>query len=185
VEYYSGLAVKALKALVVLSVAIPLVAIVVSASSSGWFNLVENALSDLGHATRSRVAPVFNAGLALGGLSAYTVAVTSRGVKKRYKLALVFSAIMLIFIGVFDEVYGNLHFYVSVLFFLGLLVYTGLCAVDRDFSAATRSLASVAVVLMAVAWTLHFAFKTPPGAAIPELISVFAWLPLYFKVFYK
>lgn len=173
------------RVLVLLSVITPLVAILVAAVSSGWFNIVENALSDLGHATRSRVAPVFNTGLVTGGILAYTVAITSRDVKRRYNAVLVFSAIMLIFVGVFDEVYGRLHFYVSVLFFLGLLVFTALYALDKEFSPVLRSIAVVVILVMVISWTLHFVLEIPEGAAIPELISVFTWIPFYLKVYCK
>ncbi|MEM0065509.1 MAG: hypothetical protein QXH88_01090, partial [Sulfolobales archaeon] len=52
--------------------AIPLAFIAVAAASAGWFDVVRNALSDLGHATRSSVAPLFNLGLYLG---AFTLAI--------------------------------------------------------------------------------------------------------------
>ncbi len=171
--------------LVTASVALPLAFIAKAASMSEWFNVLENALSDLGHATRSGVAPVFNAGLVIGGLLAYTVAISSRDVKTRYNIVLLFSALTLMFIGVFDEVYGKLHFYVSVLFFIGLLFYTAICALDRALSLTVRSTAVVAVLVMITSWTLHYIFKIPKGAALPELICVVAWLPFYFKIYYK
>jgi hypothetical membrane protein len=52
----------------VLTYVVPLSLITVSALSSGWFNIFDNALSDLGHAVRSSVAPIFNLGLMLGAL---------------------------------------------------------------------------------------------------------------------
>jgi hypothetical membrane protein len=44
-----------------------LLLVLLAALLSGWFNPLTNALSDLGHATRSPVAPIFNLGLSLGG----------------------------------------------------------------------------------------------------------------------
>jgi hypothetical protein len=49
------------------SITIPLLFIVISAYLSGWFDLYNNALSDLGHSTESNVAAIFNFGLSLGG----------------------------------------------------------------------------------------------------------------------
>jgi hypothetical membrane protein len=46
--------------------ATPLLLVLLAALLSGWFNPLTNALSDLGHATRSPVAPIFNLGLSLG-----------------------------------------------------------------------------------------------------------------------
>jgi|GEM_PF-6399916 len=50
-----------------LSIAVPLLAIGIAILLSGWFDIVNNALSDLGHAIKSPVAPIFNFGLSLGG----------------------------------------------------------------------------------------------------------------------
>ncbi|RLG74794.1 MAG: hypothetical protein DRO14_05340 [Thermoprotei archaeon] len=41
--------------------------IAVAIAYSQWFSIVNNALSDLGHAIRSSVAPIHNLGLSLGG----------------------------------------------------------------------------------------------------------------------
>ncbi len=49
------------KEIVLLSIIIPLISILVAAVLSDWFSIVNNALSDLGHAKRSSVAPLFNA----------------------------------------------------------------------------------------------------------------------------
>ena len=170
---------------VLLSVIIPILGIIIAIASSGWFNILENALSDLGHATRSKVAPVFNTSLVLGGLLGYTVAIVSKDVKTRYNITLLFIALMLIFIGVFDEVYGKLHFYVSVLFFLGLLFFTALCSLDKELSISLRSTAIVAVLMMIAALVLHFVLEIPKGAAIPELICIILWIPFYMKIYYK
>jgi hypothetical membrane protein len=171
--------------LVLVSVIIPLASIITAASTSGWFNILDNALSDLGHATQSKVAPLFNAGLVLGGVLAYTVAITSRDVKRRYNAVLLFSALMLIFIGVFNEVYGKLHFYVSVLFFTGLLFFTAICALDNELSLSLRSTAIVVILVMITSWILHYTLEIPRGAALPELTCILTWLPFYLKIYYK
>ncbi|MEM2707195.1 MAG: hypothetical protein QW288_06765, partial [Ignisphaera sp.] len=53
--------------LILSSIFVPLICIAISIWLSPWFNILDNALSDLGHATRSSVAPIFNFGLSLGG----------------------------------------------------------------------------------------------------------------------
>jgi len=173
------------KEIILLSIITPLILIIVSAVLSGWFSVMSNALSDLGHAKRSIVAPLFNAGLVLGGLLAYTIAITSRGVKIHYNITLLYSAVMLIFIGVFDEVYGGLHFIVSIAFFLGLLIFILLCTLDKELSLTVRVIGVLLISVSLVVWVLHFTAKTPPGAAIPELISILSWLPFYLKIYYK
>jgi len=74
---------KSLLALPISSLAVPLIMIAVSIALSPWFNIVKNALSDLGHATRSSVAPLFNLGLSLGGaLTILTAAILITRVSK-------------------------------------------------------------------------------------------------------
>jgi len=173
------------KEIVLLSIIIPLISILVAAVLSDWFNIVNNALSDLGHAKRSSVAPLFNAGLVLGGLLAYTIAITSRDVRIHYNITLIYLTVMLIFIGVFDEVYGGLHFAVSVAFFLGLLIFILMCILDKKLSLTVRVIGVLLITISLVVWALHFIAKTPSGAAIPELISILSWLPFYLKIYYK
>ena len=58
----------------------PLVAYIsigVSIVLSPWFNWESNALSDLGHAIRSEVAPIFDFGLLLAGFLLMVYVVTA------------------------------------------------------------------------------------------------------------
>jgi len=66
---------KYLISLPIASIAIPLICIAISISLSPWFNIINNALSDLGHATESSVAPIFNFGLSLGGSLTIIIAI--------------------------------------------------------------------------------------------------------------
>lgn len=165
--------------LAVASFTIPLALISLSAILSGWFNLYDNALSDLGHAVRSNVAPLFNLGLSLGGLLAALFAVKYLEEFNRILAYLAAaSGYVLILIAVFDEVYGVLHFIVSVLFFvlLALLVLV--------YSLVLRSVKVVALAILAIAlstavWVSHFTMKIPRGAAIPELVSISMAMPFY------
>ncbi len=172
-------------ALVISSVAAPLAAIAVAAALSGWFDVFSNALSDLGHATRSAVAPVFNTGLSLGGLLMSIVAVKLlTRLSKTLAAILALDGYALILVAVFDEVYGRLHFAVSVLFFALL----GAAVLYYGFASKSAKLRIAALALFTAAlasWIAHLAYKTPRGAAVPELVSVIAALPVYFHACLK
>lgn len=172
-----------------LSVVIPLGSIAISAYLSNWFDLYHNALSDLGHATRSTVSPLFNLGLSLGGLlmsvfgAKYVISYS-----RLIGLLVALTGYLLILISVFDEVYGSLHFIVSILFFI-LLLLTMLIYV---LMSRNKILILTAVILLsfnAFVWYTHIALKTPRGAALPELASVFTAVPFYlhlsWKIIYK
>ena len=95
--------------------------IVISIILSPWFNWSTDALSDLGHASRSDVAPLFNFGLHLAGFLIMVFSMTVfRKHAKFTSLCLLISALMLQLVAVFDEVYGFLHFLVSIFFFASL-----------------------------------------------------------------
>lgn len=170
--------VKGSTILVALSVVVPLSFIAAAALLAGWFNIVNNALSDLGHATRSNVAPLFNFGLSAGGALLIVVGVTCAAAKSKligYTLAA--SGFILILIAVFDEVYGRLHFYVSVAFFVSLAVLLAEYAILKRGIRAV--LASLAIMVGVASWVLHLYYGIPPGAAIPELISIAVASPFY------
>lgn len=166
--------------LAALSAALPLAFIALAAALSGWFNIYNNALSDLGHATRSNVAPIFNLGLSIGGLMLVTVGelCVLRG-SKLIGTTLALSGFCLVLVAVFDEVYGRLHFYVSVAFFLSLAALLIEYALVQG-SLARRLLSLFALTVAVLSWVLHLMYGIPRGAAIPELISIVASLPFYF-----
>jgi hypothetical membrane protein len=161
--------------LCIMSYTLPLVFVFTAIALSGWFNFVENALSDLGHAVKSNVAPVFNFGLALGGFMIGLLAYHYMWAYDRVRGAiLVYTGFTLVLIGVFDEVYGLLHFIVSILFFLGIIAYL----LVEGF--IEKNLAPVVVaILQVIIWYLHLVHNIPPGAAIPELIAVSSYIPFY------
>ncbi len=141
--------------------------IVVSIGLSPWFRWEQNALSDLGHATRSSVAPVYNFGLLLGGLLLAIYAVTAFRSHARWtSYSLVLSAFSLQLVAVFDEVYGFLHTRVSLLFFVLLASTTLLYAIEK------RSyIAVVALIVGATSWILYWTRIYTAGVAVPEAIS--------------
>jgi len=162
----------------IVGVVIPLVFIGVAILYSPWFDVANNALSDLGHAMRSSAASIFNLGLCLGGFIVGTHAVYYMiNVDKLFGLLLTSSGFNLILIAVFDEVYGTLHFIVSVIFFLMLAVF--LVVYSIRFKSVT---AIAAVIISLVIWFLHFVCDIPKGAAIPELVSIVAFITYYIKL---
>lgn len=156
------------------SVLLPLTSIVVASLASGWFNPLNNALSDLGHATRSQVAPIFNWGLSTGGLA---IALISFTCFRKYRLLLaagIVTGYSLLLVAVFDEIYGHLHFIVSVAFFLSLAFTL------TAYAATFRTLTPLpALAISIAAWILHLGYGIPRGAAIPELVSIILCLPFY------
>ena len=165
-------------ALGIMGFVLPLAFVAVAAAYSQWFNLVDNALSDLGHATKSEVAPIFNLGLSLGGfiVGVYAICYVLPA-SRLFGCILAFSGYSLVLVAVFDEVYGILHFTVSVIFFLSLTAFMVTYAVcNKSWWAALGVVAGV------VSWVLHFNYVIPRGAAIPELVSIAAFIPFYVKL---
>jgi hypothetical membrane protein len=144
--------------------------IAISIGLSPWFNWRTNALSDLGHAITSEAASWYNFGLLLSGFLTTIYAVKALRAHAQYtSCCLVTSALLLQLVATFDEVYGFLHFLVSVLLFasfgLGSLVY----AVE-----ARSKMASVAFVISLGSWLLYWTGAYAAGIAIPEAISSLA-----------
>jgi len=137
---------------------------------SGWFSWERNALSDLGHAQKSVVAPIFNFGLLIAGfiITLYSVKSLSKYAKNT-SISLAFSALMLQTVATFDEIYGSLHFLVSILFF----VSAGLSCVIY-FMEKKSLVALVAFVVGLMAWILYWFDLYKAGIAVPEIISAIA-----------
>jgi hypothetical membrane protein len=159
----------------ILSITIPLISIAVSIATSSWFSIIDNALSDLGHATRSPVASIFNFGLSLGGLLVSIVsALYFHRIHRILSMGGFLVGYTLILVAVFDEVYRGLHFAVSVAFFVSivfmLLIYAYLY----------RSLLAILALIVGLSsWVIHIVYGIPRGAAIPELISIAVVIPFY------
>mgnify|MGYP003882817749 CR=1 FL=1 len=114
--------------------ALPLTLILASVLLSPWFRWEVNALSDLGHSSRSPVAPLFNFGLVTGGLLMLLYSALYMDRRYPFTSKLVAAAsYFLILVGAFDEVYGSLHFMVSLLFFL-LLAIAALAYAHEELS---------------------------------------------------
>jgi hypothetical membrane protein len=159
-----------------LGLAAPIVAylfIGVAIAQSPWFRWDVNALSDLGHSSRSNVAPVFNFGLLFTGLLILAYAILSLRHSARWtSLALAAAAFSLQLVGAFNEVYGVLHYVVSVLFFVLMGVASLVYAAER------RSYLGVAAFTVGLAaWVLYWVHIYSSGVAVPEAVSTLAVMP--------
>lgn len=151
----------------------PLVAlffIVISIILSPWFNWGNNALSDLGHSIESDVAPLFNFGLLLSGFFAILYSILSFKKKAKYtSYFLVLAGLSLQLVATFDEVYGSLHFLVSVLFFVAL----GFASIT--YVIEKRSILAFAALIIGLAsWIIYGMDIYRSGIAVPEIISSMA-----------
>jgi len=150
--------------------------IVVSIVLSPWFSWWSNALSDLGRsaatdvAPKSEVAPLFNFGLLLSGFLTILYAITSfRNHAKYTSYFLVLVGLALQLVATFDEVYGSLHFQVSVLFFVAL----GFASIS--YVIEKRSVLAVAALIIGLcSWILYGMEIYSVGIAVPETISSMA-----------
>ena len=144
--------------------------IVVSIVLSPWFSWWSNVLSDLGHSVDSEVAPLFNFGLLLSGFFIILYSITSfRNHAKYTSYFLVLTGLSLQLVATFDEVYGSLHFQVSVLFFAAL------CFASISYVVEKRSvLAVTALVIGFSSWILYGLEIYSAGIAVPETISSMA-----------
>ena len=151
----------------------PLIAMVfigLSIVLSPWFNWSQNALSDLGHSVNSDVAALFNFGLLLTGffVTLYSLTIFCNYAKKT-SYFLVFTGLFLQFIAMFDEVYGSLHFIVSVMFFVALTF------ASISYSLEKKSLlAGLAAIVSTLSWIMYGLDFYNSGIAVPEIMSCVA-----------
>ena len=151
--------------------------IIIAIVLSPWFSWETNALSDLGHPVKSDVASLFNFGLLLCGFLTIFYSITIfRNYAKYTSYLLVFVGLALQLVATFDEIYGALHFLVSVLFFMGL----GFVSISY-FIEKKSVLAVVAFIFGSFSWMLYGLEIFGIGIAVPEAISAFAvasWIML-------
>ncbi len=153
--------------LAILGPAVAYALIAYSISLSPWFSWASDALSDLGHSTASAAAPYYNFGLFMGGFLLLAYGLLNLRLRRPFTaLGLVLAALTLQSVGMFDEIYGALHGFVSVAFFALLWATMILYAVEA------RSLATVApVVAYMLVWALYWMGIYGGGVAIPETAS--------------
>jgi hypothetical membrane protein len=102
--------------------------ILASMALSSWFNVYNNALSDLGNTvTNGWVGYVYDVGLVVAGALVLVFAVLlSKGSRDRktlvWSVPLVVAAFDLAMVGVFSENTGHIHGVVSEIFFLMIVI---------------------------------------------------------------
>ena len=144
-----------------------------SIALSPWFTWQSSALSDLGHSIKSQVAPLFNFGLLLTGFLTVFYSMTSyKKIAKYTSYFLVLTGLALQLVATFDEVYGNLHFLVSVLFFVSLSFASLTYFIEKK-----SILAILAFIIGIISWILFWLEIYSAGIAIPEIISAIATFP--------
>ena len=150
--------------------------ILVSILLSPWFNIYDNALSDLGNiVSNGRVGYVYDAGLVVAGAAIFCFAVLlSRQAQDRrtlvWTLPLVVSAADLAMVGVFSESFGHIHGVVSEIFFL-MIVVTLLAYSYVSWPLGSPRIGAVALVfgiLSAVIWFVGWPWT---GVAIQESVT--------------
>lgn len=170
-----------------LSPLIALSAIMIAIALSPLFSWADNALSDLGHYTRTDLGPnqlvvaiVFNSGLIITSfLMLYFAFSLFKGLNdiptKVGIIILGVACVFLLLIGIFSENAGETHFWVSVGFFftfpfamwaiaIGWLRYPEL----RWFSIVSLLLPFLSLYI----WPSFFAGTLPwTGEAIPEIVT--------------
>lgn len=154
---------------------IALASIAVSIAFSPWFGWDKNALSDLGHSVHSQVASIYNFGLLLAGLLIIVYALMTFGKYAKYTAVfLVASGFMLQLLAMFDEVYGLLHFGVSVLFFVLIGIASIVYAIEKK-----SYFAAMLFIVNLSSWLLYGMKIYHAGVAVPETISsvaVVSWI---------
>jgi len=155
----------------ILGLSIIYTCLAISIALSPWFSWLRNALSDLGHSVKSNVAAIFNLGLVLGGflIAQYAILLLLKVRRMFTYYFLAFSGFCLQLIGVFDEVYGVIHFIVSLTFFLTIMIATAFYVFE-----GRSKVASISLLVEVGSWFVYFLSFLKIGIAVPELISVVA-----------
>lgn len=166
-----------------------------------WFNWIVHALSDLGHPWMlggsdgipgiNVSAPIFNSSLIIAGF--FTLVLTLWLIWYQYSersrigliaaILLTIAQFFLISIGILHEGFGDIHFIVSVGFFVTLLLAGMIYGGRLMKEAHTRNYGIIAFVLAFISALIWVAYYTVPlpftGQAIPEIISAvtaFIWV---------
>jgi hypothetical membrane protein len=148
--------------------------IAVSLVLSPGFSWENSALSDLGHATESNVAPIFNLGLLLAGFLLMIYALTAFKKHAKYSsICLLASTFLIQLLAAFNEVYGSLHYAIAVPHFVMLSVTSIVYTVEKRSAVALTTF-----LIVLGSWMLYSLNIFNIGIAVPETISklVVAWI---------
>jgi hypothetical membrane protein len=173
---------------------IALVCIMVAILLSPGFDWFVNALSDLGHYTRIDLGPykllgaiVFNSGLIITGLlmlyyATWFIRKTTDMITKVGVIPLIISLLFLISIGIFSENFGELHYWVSVGFFLTFPFSMWLIGIGwlRFHSLRWFCILSLIIPFISVfMWMDYLNGTSIWQQAVPEIVTAFSaiiWL---------
>jgi hypothetical membrane protein len=142
---------------------------------SPWFNIYDNALSDLGNTvSNGPVGYVYNAGIILSGAMVFIFAVLVSRSRNRRTLVwtspLAVASADLAMVGVFSENTGHIHGEVSEVFFL-MIVVTMLAYSYVSWPLGSPRIGAVALVfgiLSAIIWFVGWPWS---GVAIQESVT--------------
>ncbi len=170
---------RPLRALGIAAGIVPWLFISASILLTPWFNPFNDALSDLGNTVLNYpVAYVFDVGLIISGLMAATfgAVLSARNPTAKFlcwSVPLTLGSADLSLIGAFNESMGGIHYIVSVIFFLLIIINMVVLGVVSFFIAAPL-LGGVSLVLglvSALVWLIHWSWH---GVAIQETFSAIA-----------
>jgi hypothetical membrane protein len=148
--------------------------IAVSLVLSPWFSWKTNALSDLGHAVTSNVAPIFNLGLLLSGFLLMIYALTAFRKHAKYSsFCLLVSAFLVQLLAAFNETYGSLHYGLAVPHFVMLSITSIVYTIEKKSTVAL-----VTFLIVMFSWLLYALNIFNIGVAVPETVSklVLFWI---------
>ena len=175
-----------IKVLGILGGVVPWSSILTSIALSPWFNVYDNALSDLGNIGRnSPAAYIFNAGLIVSGVLIMFFALLLSISRRSWEfliwtIPVFLGAADLALIGVFSEDAGRIHGIVSVIFF-ALIAITSVIYSYASWPLGSPRIGAVALsfgIASAFVWFVPWPWR---GVAIQEAatsLMATAWLVL-------
>lgn len=147
-----------------------------SIALSPWFNIYNNALSDLGNTvSNGSVGYVYDVGLVLAGalIFAFSVLFSREAHDRRvlvWALPLMVSGADLAMVGIFSESTGSIHGTVSVVFF-ATIVITMLAYSYVSWPLGSPRIGAVALVFGILSVVVWFIGGPWSGAAIQEAVT--------------
>ncbi|MHC1605596.1 MAG: DUF998 domain-containing protein [Candidatus Methanofastidiosia archaeon] len=144
---------------------------------SPWFSWTENWLSDLG--VNGRASLLFNGGLVITGILSV---IFGSGLRARFasmssgnlgSIVFILGALSLCGVGIFPETRGELHFYVSVSFFV--LVSLAMFFIGASMVKLSEKASGFFAIVLGIAAVVAWIVSWPGnGGAIPETVSAAA-----------
>jgi hypothetical membrane protein len=150
--------------------------ILASVALSPWFNVYNNALSDLGNTlSNGSVGYVYDVGLVLSGAMIFSFSfLTSREARDSRTLVwtapLMVAAFDLALVGIFSENRGQIHGVVSEIFFL-MIVVTMLAFSYVSWPLGSPYIGAVALVFGILSSLIWFTSWPWSGVAIQEAVT--------------